>query len=265
MIKIKPEINVGETEEYLHEIKDRDGVIFFGLIDPPGNDVKKAIKYAKAFEEGGADVILIGGSLGAASGEVLDKAIKKMKNKTSLPVMLYPGNISGFSRQADALYYMSLMNSRNPYWITGAQSLAAPEIKKADVDAIPTSLLIIEPGETVGYIGDAKPIPAHKPDIASAHALAGEMMGHRVTILERGSGAPAPPSPKMFKATKKVTDNLVICAGSNKNIGDIKQTVKAGADGVHIASIIEQAEDPFKKAKEVISKTKEVGKKAKTL
>ena len=37
----------------------------------------------------------------------------------------------------------------------------------------------------------------------------------------------------------------------------------AGADGIHIASMIEKAKDPRKKAKEVISFVKKVGKEKK--
>lgn len=250
-------LQLGPVESYLREVIDRDGIAFFGLIDPPRHDLEQAVNYAEAFAQGEADVILIGGSLGGATGRELDQFIRQVKDKVSLPTMLFPGNITGVSQEADALYYMSLINSSNPYWITGAQSLAAPEVKRSEIETIPTSLLVIEPGEAVGWVGEARPIPAHKPDIAQAYALAGEMLGHRLTILERGSGAPAPPSPDMFKAVKQATDHPVICAGSNKDLDDIEQTVKAGADGIHIASMIERSDDPFAEAERIISFTKD--------
>jgi len=250
-------LQLGKVESYLRDVIDRDGIAFFGLIDPPRKDFEQAVNYAQAFAEGGADIILIGGSIGGATGQELDKFISQIKREIDLPTMLFPGNIAGVSQQADALYYMSLMNSSNPYWITGAQSLAAPEIKRTKIEAIPTSLLVIEPGESVGWVGEARSIPAHKPDIAQAYALAGEMLGHRLTILERGSGAPAPPTPEMFEAVKQVTDHPVICAGSNKDLDDIEKTVKAGADGIHIASMIERSDDPYAEAERIISFTKD--------
>ncbi|MFB6075719.1 MAG: geranylgeranylglyceryl/heptaprenylglyceryl phosphate synthase [Candidatus Aenigmatarchaeota archaeon] len=250
----------GKVETYIHETIEKDGMVFFGLIDPPMDNLEIGVKYAKAFEEGGADIILLGGSLGGAEDYILDKVIGMIKSEVSLPTMLFPGNISGLSKKADSLYYMSLLNSENPYWITGAQALAAPRIKKVGIEAIPTSLLIVEPGESVGWIGEAKPIPYHKPDIAAAYALAGKYLGNRMTILERGSGAPGPSSPEMFGAVKKATQHPVICAGSNRNLEEIEQTLKGGADGIHIASMIEKADDPFKMADKIIGHAKKIGK-----
>ena len=250
---------IGKTEKYIHEVIDRDGVVFFGLIDPDIRN-KNVMKHAKAFYEGGADIILIGGSIGYAESSMLDQIVKGIKEVAPIPTMLFPGNISGMTKYADAMYYMSLLNSKNPYWITGAQALAAPSVKKLEIEAIPTSLIIVEPGETVGWIGEARPVLKHKPEIAAAYALAGKYMGHRLTILERGSGAPGPSPPEMFAAVKKAVGHPVICAGSSKSLTDIKTTIEAGADGIHIASMVEKAANPLKKAKTIIRYTKRIGK-----
>jgi len=252
-------LKVGKTERYIHDVIERDGVVFFGLIDPElGNG--KILSYAKAFYNGGADVILLGGSLGYAESYILDEIAKRIKEVAPIPLMLFPGNVGGLTKYADALYYMSLMNSINPYWITGAQALAAHTVKKLGIEAIPTSLIIVEPGETVGWVGRAIPILHHKPELASAYALAGKYLGHRMTILERGSGAPGPSPPEMFRAVKKVVGHPVICAGSSKTLNDIKKTIEAGADGIHIASLIEKSSNPFKKAEIIIKYTKKIGK-----
>ncbi len=253
-------MKIGKTERYIHRIIERDGVVFFGLIDPSLRDNGKSMEYAKAFYEGGADIILIGGSLGYMETALLDKILKNIKKEIPIPFMLFPGNISGLTREADALYYMSLLNSKNPYWITGAQALAAPIIKKQKTEAIPTSLIIVQPGETVGWVSAARPILLNKPELAAAYALAGKYLGHRMTILERGSGAPGPSPPEMFRAVKKAVGHPVICAGSSKTLQDIRRTIMAGADGIHIASMIEKAKNPMNKAKEVISYVKKVGK-----
>lgn len=249
----------GKVETYIHETVEKDGVVFFGLIDPLPQNGKNPVGLAKVFDEAGADIILIGGSIGA-EGDVLNNAVKRIKESVSKPVVLFPGNIGGVTKYADALYFMSLLNSNNPYWITGAQALAAPMIAASKLEAIPTSLLIIEPGETVGWVGEAKPIPYHKPDIAVAYALAGKLLGQRLTILERGSGAPGPSSPEMFRAVKEAVGHPVICAGSSKTLDDIRTTVMAGADGIHIASMVEHSEDPMKTAKKIVEFTKKAGK-----
>jgi len=251
---------VGKIERYLHEVKERDGVIFFGLIDP-FNGVEKSLEIAKAFYEANADVILLGGSLGIDE-ELINRVAKNIKEEIDLPVILFPGNINGITRYADALYFMSLLNSSNTYWITGAQALAAPLLMKLGIEAIPTSLLIIEPGEAVGWVGEARPIPLHKPEIAAAYALAGKYLGQRITILERGSGAPGPAPAEMFAMIKKVVgpDHLVISAGSCKTLEHMRQAILAGADGIHVASLVEKAENPFEEAKKIVGYVKEVGK-----
>jgi phosphoglycerol geranylgeranyltransferase len=256
-------MKLGKVEAYIHETIEKDGVVFFGLVDPLDNKGKDPVKFAKAFDEAGADIILIGGSIGA-EGDVLNDVVKNIKESVSKPVMLFPGNIGGLSKHADALYFMSLLNSKNPYWIIGAHALAAPMLAKMDIEAIPTSLLIVEPGETVGWIGEANPIPYHKPDIAAAYALAGKLLGQRITILERGSGAPGPSSPEMFRAVKEAVGHPVICAGSSKTLDDIKNTIKAGADGIHIASLVQNSDDPFKMAKKIVEFTKKIGKEKKS-
>lgn len=247
------------VEKRINEVAEKDGIAFFGLIDPT-KGLEKSMLYAKAFYEGGADFILVGGSLGA-DGYVVDEVVKGAKEKYPLPVVLFPGNVTAASKYADALYFMSLMNSQNPYWITGVQALAAPYIMKSGMEAIPTSLLVVEPGEAVGWVGEARPFLLHKPEIVAAYALAGKFLGHRVTILERGSGAPGPAPPEMFRMIKEVTGNLVMCAGSCRTLADLGNVIKAGADGVHIASLVQKASNPMEKAKRIIRFAKQKGKK----
>lgn len=252
----------GRVETYINEKIEKDGVVFFGLVDPTNRKGKDPVELAKAFDQADADIILIGGSTGA-EGDAFNNAMKRIKESVSKPIMLFPGNIGGVSKYADAMYFMSLLNSKNPYWITGAHALAAPMVAKIGIEAIPTSLLIIEPGETVGWVGEARLIPHHKPDIAASYALAGKLLGQRLTILERGSGAPGPSSPEMFRSVKRAVGHPVICAGSSKNLDDIKKTVKAGADGIHIASLVENSDSPLETAKKLVSFTKKVGKEKK--
>lgn len=256
-------MKLGKVESYIIETIEKDGVVFFGLIDPLEQKKDGPVGYAKAFDKAGADIILIGGSMGA-EGEMLNEIVMEIKESTGKPVMLFPGNIGGVSKHADALYFMSLLNSKNPYWITGAHALAAPMLSKMDIETIPTSLLVVEPGETVGWVGEARVIPYHKPDIAAAYALAGKLLGQRITILERGSGAPGPSSPEMFRAVKEAVQHPVICAGSSKTFDDIRNTIKAGADGIHIASLVQNSGDPFKTAKKLVEFTKKVGKEKKS-
>ena len=60
-----------------------------------------------------------------------------------------------------------------------------------DLEPISTGYILIESGKTssVEFMSNTKPIPADKPEIAKAHALAAEYMGMKLIYLEAGSGA----------------------------------------------------------------------------
>ncbi|MFH1470205.1 MAG: geranylgeranylglyceryl/heptaprenylglyceryl phosphate synthase, partial [Candidatus Micrarchaeota archaeon] len=113
-----------KVRKYIADTLERDGAMLFALIDPVDHASKERAAEA-AFQacEGGADLVLIGGSIGA-QGALLDETTKLIKEMVNVPIVLFPGNIATITPFADAVYFMSLLNSRNPYWISQAQTLA---------------------------------------------------------------------------------------------------------------------------------------------
>ncbi|MFQ6105833.1 MAG: geranylgeranylglyceryl/heptaprenylglyceryl phosphate synthase, partial [Candidatus Hydrothermarchaeaceae archaeon] len=81
------------------------------LIDPDKQSAAAAAEIAFGAYKGGTDGIMAGGSTGISS-ENLDEAVKKIKEKVELPVILFPGGVAGISKHADAIFFMSLLNSR---------------------------------------------------------------------------------------------------------------------------------------------------------
>ena len=232
-------LKIGKIETYIHEKLEKEK-LHFVLLDPDDVDPETAGKIAEMSEGIGVDAIMIGGSTGA-EGEVLDGVVKAIKESSSLPTILFPGSHGGISRYADAIFFMSLLNSRNPFFITGAQALGAFQVKRYGIEPIPMAYLIVEPGETVGWVGDAKPIPRHKPKIAAAYALAGQYLGMRLVYLEAGSGAPQPVPPEMIGLVKRVIDVPLIVGGGIRTEEQAKAAVKAGADIVVTGTAIEKA------------------------
>ena len=104
----------------LNEIEEKKGLVFM-QVDPPeiGGDLAKEI--AKVGEEAGISAFAVGGSVGA-QGPVLEEVIAGLKENSNVPVVLFPGNVATVSPNADAIYFMSMLNSNDPYWITGAQT-----------------------------------------------------------------------------------------------------------------------------------------------
>ena len=238
----------GKVESYIDGIIESGSGVFMGLIDPDKQSPEKCAELARLMCEGGADIIMIGGSIGV-QGHSLDSTAKLIKEQINVPLHLFPGNVGNITRYADSLYFMSLLNSENKYWITGAQSLGAPVVKQCGIEPIPTAYLIFEPGQTVGMVGEAKLLPRGNPDLAIAYSLAAMYMGMRFVILESGSGAPEPVPLEIVSAISKLCDLKISVAGGVKTPQQARELLKAGANCIHVGTNLENSPDPLERAK----------------
>ncbi len=234
----------------LDKIKD-EGAILLSLIDPDKQPLEKGAEVARASYEAGADIILVGGSIGA-QGLLLDKTTKMIREKVDVPIVLFPGNIGTITPYADAIYFMYMLNSRDVYWISTAQIQGAPVVKKVGLEVIPTAYIVLEPGRAVGWISNANVIPHDRADLAAATALAGEYMGAHIVVTDSGSGAPQPAPASLISAVKSQLSVPYIYAGGCKTPEQAKNIVKAGADGIQIGTAFE-IEDGKEKVREKIS------------
>lgn len=235
------------------QIKDilKNRKVHLTLIDPDEQNPENAVEIAKSAIAGGTDGIMLGGS--TVDGDEIDRTAKALSENIDLPIIIFPGNTSNVSKYADAIFFMSFLNSNNPYWIIGAQALGAPAVKKAGIEAIPMGYIVVQPGGTVGWIGDAKLVPKNKPKIPAAYAMAAESLGMRFFYLEAGSGADEHIPPEMVAYSKKTTDNMVIVVGGGIRNGEAAYRVaKAGADIVVTGTIVEETDDVEAKIKEIV-------------
>ncbi|MEA1985365.1 MAG: geranylgeranylglyceryl/heptaprenylglyceryl phosphate synthase [Euryarchaeota archaeon] len=245
-----------QVEKYLDGIVDRQGTVHLTLIDPASQSPDRAADIARFAVEGGTDAIIIGGSTGA-SGMVLDQTLIKIKEHTDVPTILFPGNAGGISTYADAIFFMSLLNSRDVNYITTNQAMGAPLVYRSDIEPISMAYLIVEPGGTVGWVGDARLIPKDKPELAVAYSLAGKYLGMHYTYLEAGSGADSPVTPAMIGAVKHVLgDNKLIVGGGIRDARAAAQCAAAGADMIVTGTIVEESTDIRAKLEELVTAIK---------
>ncbi len=253
------------VERYLLEKINDDGGILLSLIDPASQSPEKGVMMAKAVYDGGADVLLIGGST-SIYGKWLEETIVGIKESIGddIPIVIFPGDVGYVSEKADAIYFMSMLNSRDPYYITGAHiksSLFLHDLnRRFKVEILPVAYIVIEPGETVAWVGDAKIIPRSKPKIAQATALAGQYLGMRFVITDSGSGASSPPPGEFIREVKSVLSIPYIYAGGIKNEEHAYNVIRSGADGIQVGTAIE--ERSFEDVKDRISKISSAVKKA---
>lgn len=244
-------MKIGKIEKYMiDKIKD-EGAILLSLIDPDKQPLEKGAEVAEASYEAGADIILVGGSIGA-QGMLLDKTTKMIRKKVNVPIVLFPGNIGTITPYADAMYFMFMLNSRDIYWISTAQIQGAPVVKRVGLEVIPTAYIVLEPGQAVGWISNANLIPRNRPDLAAATALAGEYMGAHIVVTDSGSGPPTPAPPSLISAVKSQLTVPYIYAGGCKTAEQAKEIIKAGADGIQIGTAFE-IDDGKEKVREKIS------------
>jgi phosphoglycerol geranylgeranyltransferase len=234
---------IGRVEETLSQTVQKHGAGHLTLIDPDSQKPAEAAIMAEAAAQGGTDAIMVGGSIGAA-GIRLYETVEQIKKKTDLPVILFPSSVAGLCENADAVFFMSLLNSRTPAYIVENQVLGAPIVLRYGLEPIPMAYIIIEPGGTVGFVGDARLIPRKKPELAVAYALAAKYMGMRLIYLEAGSGADSPVPVPMVAAVKKAIGNtLLVVGGGIRSKEAAVELVVAGADLLVTGTAVERSRD----------------------
>jgi phosphoglycerol geranylgeranyltransferase len=230
---------MGRVEQHLINTLKTKGHIHLTLIDPQNTNPMKAAKLTSALEKYGTTAIMVGGSTVVSIPE-LDAVIKAIKKSVNIPVILFPNNITGISQYADAIWFMSLLNSSNPHFITGIQALGVPIVKQYGLEAISLGYIIIGEGSTAAYMGQAHAIPHDKPEIASIYALAAQYLGMHFVYLEAGSGSKKPVPPKMISMVKKNLKIPLIVGGGIRSREAAEVTIKAGTDGIVTGTIIEK-------------------------
>ena len=223
---------------YIMEKFEKGEKMHMTLIDPEDQNPSEAARIAAEAEQSGTDAIMIGGST-VSERERMEETIKAIKELVSVPVIIFPNSASVISPYADAIYFMSLLNSESVEMVVGQQVRGAPWIKKLDLEPIPMGYIIIEPGMTVGKIGRAKPVPRNNPELAAAYALAAQYFGMKIVYLEAGSGAPEPVPPEMVRAVKNEIDVPLVVGGGIRDTNNAARISKAGADIIVTGTIVE--------------------------
>lgn len=229
---------MGKTEKYLWD-KRSEGPLHLSLVDPQKTLSDNAEDLGQLLASIGTDAFLVGGSTGICPRE-MEEVVKALK-KANLPVIIFPGNITNVVPGADAILFMSLLNSDDPYYIIGAHLQGALLVRKYGLEWIPTAYIIVGHGGAAGHIGKARPIPYENPELASLYVLAGNMLGMRFAYLEAGSGAPAPVPPKAIESSKKLSpETFLIVGGGIRTPESAKLAAQLGADAIVTGTIIEK-------------------------
>jgi putative glycerol-1-phosphate prenyltransferase len=225
---------------FLQEAKAQGKKLFALLIDPDSIDNGQLINTVQRAEKARVDLLLIGGSL--LTKDALEGCLDLIKQNCQIPTVLFPGSILQMSEKADALLLLSLISGRNPDLLIGNQVVAAPYLKKMDLELLATGYMLVDSGRatTASYMSNSQPIPHHKAEIAACTAMAGEMLGLKLIYLDGGSGAIKPVSEAMISAVRKAVDLPIIVGGGINSPEKIIANCQAGADLIVVGNAVEK-------------------------
>lgn len=199
------------------------------------------------------DYIFVGGSL-VTEGNT-DRCVQIIKQNTEIPVLLFPGSTMQLTEKADALLLLSLISGRNPDLLIGKHVESAPFIKRSGLEVIPTGYMLIDGGKitSVQYISNTLPIPADKPDIAVATALAGQLLGLQLVYMDAGSGAATPINDDMIARVKKTVSLPLVVGGGIRTGKQALTAWNAGADIVVIGNAVEKDKTLIEELSEAVA------------
>ncbi len=230
--------SIGRVEARLRA-QIEGGPIHLTLIDPDKSPGEHAAELARDAVARGSHAVLLGGSTGI-SPEVMGAAASAIHRAVEVPTIIFPEGPGSLAPEADAVLFMSLLNSRNLDLVVRAHARAAPHVRALGLEAIPMGYLVIAPGMRVGEVGEVDPVPRDEPETAAGYALAAEMLGMRLVYLEAGSGAPAPvPAPMVRKVREAIRIPLVV-GGGIRSGKDARPLLEAGADVLVTGTVTEE-------------------------
>ncbi len=213
---------------------------FAVLIDPDKLDEKTLQSTIELAINAQVDYFFVGGSLVVT--DTLDKVVSTIKEKCSIPVVLFPGSPDQITPKADALLYLSLISGRNPELLIGQHVISAPFVKQSGLEIMPVGYMLVDGGTptTVSYISNTNPIPSNKNDIASCTAMAGEMLGLKLIYMDAGSGASRAIPTAMIQQVAKYIQIPLIVGGGITTAEKAKENCLAGADIIVVGNAVEK-------------------------
>ncbi|MBW1654466.1 geranylgeranylglyceryl/heptaprenylglyceryl phosphate synthase [Flavobacterium quisquiliarum] len=209
------------------------------LLDPDKILLENVAHLIQKINESPATHIFVGGSI--VQNNILEELILILKQKTTLPVVLFPGDPSQISPKADAILFLSLLSGRNPDYLIEYQVQAAPILKRTNLEVISTGYILIESGNetAVARVSKTKPLSRENLDLVLATAQAGQMLGNQLIYLEAGSGAKQPVPLEMIKLISQNIEIPIIVGGGIADLKGIQKAYNAGADLVVIGTAFE--------------------------
>ena len=239
-----------KVHNYLSSVRKKHP-LHLTLLDPGKMNSNVLSSMAKQADMAGTDGIIVGGSTDLRLQNV-EISIQAIKDVTNLPIILFPSDSGVISGKADAIFFMTLLNSSSLQYIVGEQIASATHIKKLGLETLSMAYLLLEPGMRAGLVGKARLLPRDNPNLVISHALAGQYLGMNYIYLEAGSGADSPVPSEMVEKVRKAIDNTLIVGGGIRTPESARLLVKSGADIIVTGTFVETSDSLVEELKPII-------------
>ena len=225
--------------QHIIDSKKRGEKLLAVLLDPDKINLENVSNLAKKISEK-VDFIFVGGS--TVSEGITEHLVRSLKKFSSLPIVIFPGDHTQITDEADAILFLSLLSGDNPEYLINQQIKSVPLLHKSQLEIIPTGYILINGGNesSVQKVSNTKPIENTNIAHASNTAIAGMYMGKQLIYLEAGSGAINPvPVSLIKKVSKNITIPLLV-GGGIRTQHQLENAYKNGADVVIIGNAFEE-------------------------
>lgn len=210
------------------------------LIDPDKFDITEANSFFKKIPKKTTH-IFVGGSI-VTRGQT-EKTVMAVKVASSLPIILFPGDYSQITQEADGILFLSLLSGNNPEYLIGQQIKSVPKMLNTSLEILSTAYILIDGGNqsAVSKVTQTAALSQNNIEKIVHTALAGEFMGAKLIYLEAGSGAINPVRGEIIAAVKKMITIPLIVGGGIRTLSQRAAAYKAGADIVVMGTAYEEA------------------------
>ena len=162
-----------------------------------------------------------------------------LKKHTSLPLVLFPGDVSQVSKNANAILYLSLLSGRNANFLIEQHVKSVQQLEESNLEIIPTGYILVESGKATTVQKVTQTTPLKNIDAITTTAKAGQYLGMQLIYLEAGSGAEYPISENIISQTKQRLSIPLIVGGGIRTKKAMTNAYNAGADLVVIGTAFE--------------------------
>jgi len=226
----------------IEEWLGRYGNLHFSLIDPDKQPPAEAGDKAKRCEEYGTNAIMVGGTT-VSSREMVYETVAEIKKKVDVPVILFPNSREFLVNNADQLFFMSLLNSKDSTHRFYEQLEGTLVVKKLGINPIPTGYMIVSTSPvptTVEKKTNLDRINGDDIEKAVKYALYTEYTGMHCLYMDAGSNPYKTISDEMVKTVRENISIPLIVGGGIRDGETARRKIDAGANVIVTGTAVEK-------------------------